>query len=128
MDKDFVSWHKKKSVLHYDKIRPFFSEREIWFCTLGNNIGYEQDGRGEQFLRPIIVIKKFNNEIFWGVPLTKTEKTNKYYFKFSLDDNFSHAILSQIRLIDAKRLNYKIGDMSETDFAEIKKRLRQFLA
>jgi len=36
-------------------------------------------------------------------------------------------ILSQIRPIDAKRLQYKMGDISEEDFLKIKKRLVAFL-
>ena len=41
------------------------------------NIGYEQDGSGNDFIRPVVIIRKFNNEIFWGVPLTKTRKKIK---------------------------------------------------
>ena len=37
---------------------------EIWMCALGKNIGREQNGGGESFSRPMLVIKKFNNEIF----------------------------------------------------------------
>ena len=52
------------------------------------NIGYEQDGSGNDFIRPVVIIRKFNNEIFWGVPLTKTRKkikkqSEKFYYKFS---------------------------------------------
>ena len=127
-DKDFQRWHKKKEYLHKEKERPHFSEGEVWFCNLGTNIGFEQDGRGKEFLRPVIVIKKFNQEICWGLPLTRNQKNGKYYFNFALNGGISTAILSQIRLIDGKRLQYKIGDVSENDFREIRKRLARFLA
>lgn len=91
-------------------------------------MGFEQDGRGVQFLRPVIVLKKFNKELFWGIPLTKNEKVGKYYKSFLLKGNTSTAILSQFRLIDAKRLKYKIGDIAAVDLAEIKTKIRQFLA
>lgn len=128
MIKDFSEWHNKKEFLHNAKTRPFFHEAEVWFCALGANIGFEQDGRGELFLRPVIVIKKFNQETFWGLPLTKHQKKGKYYFSFGLNNATSTAILSQIRLIDGKRLNYKIGNIAKDDFIEIKKRLAQLLA
>ena len=98
-------------------------------CLLGINIGFEQDGRGEEFLRPIIVVKKFNNEVFWGLPLTKNTKKNKYYYPIEpiAGREASTVILSQVRLIDAKRLKYKIGDITEVEFVEIKKRLTEFL-
>lgn len=128
MKKDFKKWHTEKSRLHEYKIRANFHEREIWFASVGLNVGFEQDGRGENFLRPIIVIKKFNNEVLWGIPLTKNKKKGGYYFAFKFGGRGSTAILSQIRLIDAKRLQYKIGDVSDKDFSEIKRKLTQILA
>lgn len=68
-------------------------------------------------------------EVLWIVPLTKTEKKNKYYFAFSFGNNIkSSAILSQIRLIDAKRLKYKAGIMKIDDFSSLKTNIRQLLA
>src|SRR5687767_6329625 len=105
MRKDFQKWHNKKTTLDQIEKRPFFHETEIWWCSLGENIGFEQDGSGEDYLRPVIVFRKFNNEIFWAIPLTKTNKNTKFYFKLNVpDDSVSTAILSQIRLIDARRL------------------------
>ena len=129
MLKDFKNWHNKKEQIHSKKERPFFHEREVWFCTLGVNVGFEQDGRGENFLRPALVIKKFNNAVFWVLPLTKTLKKGKYYYDFIIKerDESSIVILSQLRLVDAKRLQYKIGNIKEEDFLEIKKRLIKFL-
>lgn len=129
MDKDFENWYQEKKNIHHEKIRPFFHEREVWFASLGINIGFEQDGRGERFLRPVIIIKKFNNEVGWCLPLTKNQKKGKYYFSFKFtEDTVSTAILSQIKLIDAKRLQYKLGDMPEKDFDSLKEKLKQFLA
>lgn len=130
MEKDFLKWHKKKKEIHEDRPRVFFHEREVWFCYLGANVGFEQDGSGDDFLRPIIILKKFNNEVLWVVPLTKKRKKNhKYYFEFySKSGVGSSAILSQIRLIDAKRLKYKIGDMSASDFDAFKAKIRQLIA
>lgn len=82
MNKDFIKWHIKKEFIHYERPRVFFHEREVWFAYLGANIGFEQDGQGGQFLRPLVILRKFNNQIFWGVPLTKTQKQGKYYFGF----------------------------------------------
>lgn len=128
MNKDFKKWHKDKEVIHNERPRVFFHEREIWFCYLGVNIGFEQDGQGDKFLRPVVILRKFSNEVFWGVPLTKTKKEGKYYFKFSFNsDEQSIAIISQLRLIDAKRLLYKVGDISEKDFEVLKQKIRQLI-
>lgn len=133
MKKDFQKWHIKKSSVNEVVKRPFFHEREIWFCYLGMNVGFEQDGQGEDFLRPIVIIRKFNNEIFWGVPLTKSNKQRRkkaevYYYSFSfVPQIISVAILSQIRLIDSKRLSRHIGNMAEDDFHELKTKLKALL-
>jgi len=128
--KDFKKWMENKSGIHNDKIRPFFHEREIWFSSLGENVGFEQDGSGENFMRPALVLRKFNNEVIWVLPLTRTDKTGKYYFHISPVDDTGNAdgkasvvILSQIRLIDAKRLQYKIGDVKEEEFIKLKEAL-----
>lgn len=126
---EFNNWNEKKKKAHNDKQRPFFHEQEVWFCSLGANIGFEQDGRGDDFLRPVLILKKFNNEIFWALPMTKNAKKGKYYHIISIDGREPSAlILSQIRLIDAKRLAYKIGLVEMQDFVAVKEKIKQLLA
>jgi len=130
MSKDYTKWHKIKTEINDLENRAFFHEREIWFCYVGANVGFEQDGRGGDYLRPILIVRKFNNEIFWGVPLTKSDKPkdSRYYYSFSFTENtISLAILSQIRLIDAKRLARQIGVMKKDDFEKVKKKLKELL-
>jgi mRNA interferase MazF len=130
MKKDFKKWHSKKGDIHERRPYVFFQEREIWFCSLGANVGYEQDGAGDDFLRPVIITRKFNNEIFFAVPLTKGKKAEKpFYFSFSFRARSSStAILSQLRLVDGKRLRYKIGSISMRDFKDLKAKIRRLLA
>ncbi len=133
MRKDFDSWNVKKKKINLGERCPGFSEREIWYCRMGLNVGFEQDGKGDDFLRPVIIVRKFNNRIFWAIPLTSIEKkisenTKAYYFVFSFSQNKrSVAILSQIRLIDAKRLNHHIGNISIGDFSELNKKLKELI-
>ena len=130
MKKDFQKWHDKKSSIDQIEKRPFFHEGEIWWCTLGINIGFEQDGGGEDYLRPAIVYKKFNNEVFWAIPLTHTDKMTKYYFQLTkeIDSPPSTAILSQIRLVDARRLSHKLEvNVSKEDFAALSKKFKALL-
>ena len=113
--KDFRSWFGKKEKIDTKDARVFFHEREIWFAHLGTNVGFEQDGKGDNFGRPVIIFRKFNKEVFWGVPLTTREKGGKFYLPIDLKDGLSRmAILSQLRLLDAKRLYQKIGVIDGT--------------
>ena len=136
MKKDFKKWHNKKALINERENRPGFHELEIWWCAIGVNVGFEQDGGGEDFLRPVIVFRKFNNEILWGIPLTQTRKNTVFYFQFNIvqfEDGkevkkiLSTAILSQIRLIDASRLSHKLGDIGSVNFESLKKKLKALL-
>jgi hypothetical protein len=128
MIKDYKEWHNKKKGINDISVRPGFHEREIWSCHLGSNVGFEQDGSGDDYLRPIIIIRKFNNEIFWAIPLTNTKKDSEHYFSFSfIEGQNSTAILSQIKLVDAKRLSHMIGYISEVDFLALKEKLKALL-
>lgn len=127
MKKDFYRWYLKKSRIHDKGGRPEFNVREIWYCHLGANIGFEQDGHGRDFLRPVVVLKKFNPAIFWSVPLTRTIKNGSFYYVFSLNSVPNAAILSQLKLVDSKRLSHKIGLLSELDYLRLKEKLKALL-
>lgn len=129
MEKDFAMWHPIKESLHKEAKTVFFREREVWWCCLGVNIGYEQDGKDKDCSRPVLILKQFNLDVFWGLPLTSTTgkkgRAGKYYHDYKETDGISggSAILSQLRLLDAKRLIRKMGMMDSEDYEEIKKKV-----
>lgn len=121
MKKDFLYWHKKKENIDNTNKRVYFHEREVWWCRIGVNVGYEQDGKGENFARPVIIFRKFNNEVCWVIPLSAKIKIGKFYLPIDLDDDVARvAILSQLRLIDAKRLYQKIGVLEEDEMEKLR--------
>ena len=94
MQKDFDQWNIEKKNIHAKKLAPFYNEREIWWCSLGVNVGFEQDGTGKNFDRLVAVIKGFNKETFFGVALTGKKKKGKYYFSVGkVDGREASAIL-----------------------------------
>jgi hypothetical protein len=51
--KDYKIWTPIKAGLNAVIAAPVgYNEREIWFCHLGENIGLEQDGKGENLFVP----------------------------------------------------------------------------
>jgi len=78
-------------------------------------------------MRPIIVFKKFSSQVFWGIPLTTKNKKGKFYFEFEFLEKKQNAILSQLRLFDAKRLDRKIGLMTECDFYKLEKAIQKLM-
>jgi len=59
-------WHKEKQL--------FFKEKELWWCSVGVNLGEEIFGKGVKFTRPVLIFKKFTSNSFLGLPITKQEK------------------------------------------------------
>jgi|SRR3989338_5296187 len=120
MKKDFQKWHKVKEKIDNAPVRIFFHERDVWWCSIGVNVGFEQDGKGDNFARPIVVFKKFNNEVFWGIPLSTKIKKGKFYVPVEMEDQLPRvAIISQLRLIDGKRLYQKFGIINEADYKRL---------
>ncbi|MDO8623799.1 MAG: type II toxin-antitoxin system PemK/MazF family toxin [bacterium] len=118
--KDFLSWFKTKQTTHESKGTALFHEREIWWCMLGTNIGYEIDGTGSGFARPVVIVKKFNLDTCMVVPLTGKMKKGKYYFHIgTVEDRDAYAVLSQLRLIDRRRLTKKIETLPKERFQEL---------
>lgn len=132
MKKEYGGWHKKKEILNEreDIDNIFFREKEVWWTALGVNIGFEQDGKGEEFRRPVLILKKFNKYVVLVVPLTtKVKKDNKYYVSCSMvhDDMARMAIVSQVRLIDTRRFIDKLGVVREDSFVAIKNAIKAML-
>ena len=117
MDKDFDNWNNKKKETHKLENKKVFYEREVWWCIFGTNIGSEIDGKHELFLRPAIIVRKFNKDMAIVAPTTAQIKSNKYYLIVSGTDGKEYnACLSQIKNISSKRLFRKIGTIKGEDY------------
>lgn len=128
MRKDFFNWHKLKEKIHYSKRRiVYFKERQIWWVNLGVNVGFEQDGKSKNFERPVLVLKKFNPDVLWILPLTSKKKLGKYYYQIEHKGKFYSVVLSQLRLISSKRIVRMIRKISSEDFKSIKNQIKNFL-
>ena len=95
--KDFIQWIHCKFKINELTRTHIIKQGEVYWCSLGINIGDEQNGKGVDFRRPILVFKKFNNNIFLGVPLSTKNKENKYYIQVTVKDVIQSAMISQIR-------------------------------
>jgi len=128
MQKDFDNWNEEKELANTkDTSDLYFYEGEIWWISLGVNVGFEQDGKSQQFTRPVLVLKKFSQNVFIGVPLSTSGKTGKYYFNFAFADGQSTASLSQIKLFDSKRLVKKMGFIEKEVLEKIRTKVKNIL-
>ena len=128
MKKDFDGWNIQKKQLNGRPTAPFYHEREIWWYALGVNVGFEQDGSGKQYYRPALVLKGLSAETCLTVPLTTS--THRHPLRPSIGTvggKEAHALLSQMRVIDTKRLIRKIGYLDKKIYQEIRKAAKAML-
>jgi mRNA interferase MazF len=129
MRKEFDQWNTVKKEVNARELSHdfFYHSREVWWCSIGANVDVETDGKQENFERPVLVVRKFNKEMFWGIPLTSRERTGEFYYKMTHDAGISWAMLSQLKTFSSKRLLRKIGRASKIDFVQIQKKLQDFI-
>lgn len=127
MKKDFDLWNQYKKDIEADHDNVLYQKRDIWWCRLGVNVGYEQDGTGKEFERPVVVLYGFSKQVCLVVPLTTSTKKNRYHISAGkVHGKDAYAITSQIRLIDTKRLFKKMGKIPQDTCIEIQKAIRKF--
>jgi mRNA interferase MazF len=132
--KDFTAWFNLKPILDAKQSVPPIAEREIWWCSVGVNVGTETDGKNSpnstrkvQFTRPVLILKKLSRFTFVGIPLTSKDKKGSWYYPIKLKNRQSNLILSQTRSFDTRRLQRKIEKISDSQFLQIKKTYLKFL-
>ncbi|MDD5396698.1 MAG: type II toxin-antitoxin system PemK/MazF family toxin [Candidatus Moranbacteria bacterium] len=117
--KEFEVWNKKKQELHKTNKDIYFRKGEIWWCSLGVNIGYEQDGKNENFERPILVLRKINRHLALVIPLSSKLKNHPYYYQYSHEGKLFSAIIFQLRVMSTKRFLRRLGFVGKDEFNKI---------
>jgi mRNA interferase MazF len=126
--KDFDRWNKDKKILDAKIHGQTYRVRDIWWCAIGLNVGSEQDGKNEYFRRPVLIIKGISRELCLIAPLTTSDYEHPYRINIgSITGKKSKVILSQIKVIDTKRLITKIATLDKQTFELIKKSIRDML-
>lgn len=120
----FMAWISRKIALHFrQRGGPDFQEREIWWASLGENIGSEVNGKNHRFERPVIVFRKFGNTTFLAVPCTTKPKSGSWYCTYHFQGREMRANMAQIRVISYRRLIRKMGRLQPGEFLSLKNAL-----
>ncbi len=56
--KKFDQWNDLKKEVNDRNEKFYVNPREVRYAHLGINIGFEEDGKGNDFKRPVLVLKK----------------------------------------------------------------------
>ena len=119
-------WCGLKSNLCGKESKVIFKQGDIWWASLGMNLGEEMFGKGEKFRRPVLVFRKFTGNSFLGLPITKQEKRGSWYVEITIHKERRWVMLNQARILDKKRLTNRIGELDDTDFHKVKAEFLKF--
>lgn len=118
-EKNFDEWNEFKKALNDTKILHVVHDGEIWFCSIGINVGHEQDGKHGYFERPVLIIRKWNATSFLAIPLSSTLHEGSYYHPITLFGRKGCALLTQIKIFDGRRLQRRVGRISSNELKEV---------
>jgi len=119
-------WCDLKIILSNKRDKIVFKQGDIWWCSLGVNLGEEMFGKGEKFTRPVLIFRKFTTHSFLGLPLTKQEKKGTWYVKITIHGERRWVMLNQARILDKKRLTNRLGTLDDVDIKKVRKRFLEF--
>jgi mRNA-degrading endonuclease toxin of MazEF toxin-antitoxin module len=124
-----VEWTKLKCRIQSAPEREiYFREREIWWASIGANIGSEQNGKNELFERPVLILKVlYGGSLLLIAPIRSGGKASDYYFRTRNGGRIQSVIFAQIRVISAKRLVRKLRVMPFEEFTRAKEHLKRWL-
>ena len=123
----FTAWAALKPKIHFSEESIYFKERQIWWASIGQNIGSEQNGKHGNFERPVVILKKFNGQMFLGVPVSTKIKEGPYRLSFTNDKGRFSANLSQMRVMSSKRLLRLVGSMPTLEYERMLQAYRRML-
>ena len=125
--KKYDEWNNIKKNLNVKKKNVIPKEREVYWASIGVNIGFEQNGKGDIFSRPVLILKRFSKNMFYGIPLSTKIREGSFFYNFTFLNNPSNALLVQGRLFDTKRLENRMGMIEKSDFENIRKSVKDLL-
>lgn len=127
MDQEYDNWNIVKKELSKKEEKFFFKEGDIWWVSLGKNLGTESYGKGGIFRRPVLIIKKLNSNSCIVLPLTSKNKSGTWFTEITFQDKVKTVLLYQIKMINTKRFQRRLGVLDDNDFNKVKEKLKFLL-
>ncbi|MDR0199493.1 MAG: type II toxin-antitoxin system PemK/MazF family toxin [Streptococcaceae bacterium] len=127
-EKNFDKWIEDKKYLNNKRLSKHVRKGQIWWASLGVNVGVEIDGKKNHFERPVLIIKKIDEKSAFVIPLTSTIRENDNRFVvYKLDGVEKSAAIAQARMIDTKRLSRRAAfQMSSREYGKILDEFRAY--
>ncbi len=120
-------WNAVKKRIDSNQTKQGVEIQRIYWTKIGQNVGSEVFGKGENFARPVLVISAFYNGTFLGVPLTSKiqNKRGRLYYKF-MDNKgkMQTALLGQMKIFDIKRIGAYLSRIDDENFVKLKEKIK----
>lgn len=140
-EKDFDIWNDLKKSIEDKKGgrggEAYAYPREVWWCSLGVNIGAEIDGKNENFERPVLIMRVYNKHSMLVLPVTSKEKNDPFHCKIIVQaksgktgeiyDKPVWVKLTQVRMISNRRLLRKVDVIPNADFLKVKEAFKNYI-
>ena len=122
-EKNFDAWNEKKKIIHERRPPLQIKAGDVWWCSIGSNVGHEEDGKNEWHERPVCIIRQFGSELVWTVPFTSQKQEGFYYVyaPFDLKDNW--VMVTHVHLLSTRRLRRRMGSLTADALVQICERL-----
>ncbi len=127
MNKDFDNWNLRKKDLENKKEKYLFKSGDIWWCSVGVNIQTESCGKGKDYQRPVLILKKLSSTNFIGMPLSTKEKVGTWFVDVTVHGEKRYVLLYQIRMFNANRFQRRLAALDDSDFDKVKEKLETLL-
>ncbi len=124
--KQFNEWNQVKQRVNKNKLRTTIRVGEVRWIIFGVNIGSEIDGKGDEFIRPGLILHVIGNELALVVPMTSKQKTLPGYFSFPLKNRLGSLCLHQLKVISQNRILRRIEHISDSRLASVRHHVLSF--
>ncbi len=87
------------------------------------NVGFEQNGNGDEYVRPVVIVAKYGEHTCLVVPLTHTIRPAWYRHVMRVSDETVAALINQTRVVDKRRLQERMGVVGSEEFSVLKNKI-----
>lgn len=119
--KDFAGWAKFAEQVERRPRPTGLKSGIICWCYLGVNIGTEQDGRGDNFTRPVLILNILSPTQVIILPFTSKRKEGKSYMEIPINGQLESLIMNQPRTVDLRRIGDFLDEISGQELDKIRK-------
>lgn len=121
MEDQLLQWFDVKQRLRETpREPPLVSEGDIWWASIGENVGSEIHGKSRAFSRPVVIYRKLGRSFFMVAPTTTTPKNGTWYIPIHSLGTDMRVCLHQMRTMDYRRLSTKMGCVTESEANQIR--------